>query len=959
MALVTSICIDITGVNRFEYVVAKQGDGGGRIVQITLLNNGKIYALDNLTKARAHIIKPDKTEVLTDCTINKNVVELVLKSNILAAMGTAQVEIILSNNSTGDVLTTAEFDLKITAKNSTAAIESSTEYESLKNGLLKLDSVATKQEIEVERQRINSLLRMEEGSTTGDAELMDIRVGIDGEIYNSAGEAVRGQLGTLKDGLKQKVDYPKENVEEGKTLISDGTGGIVWGEAIKIKTNDSRLPIDEDGLFQVTAGNFYYVEFDASKIGTSWGEKICNVALYDVEKSKLITADVAFRSGKLGDYGQAYHGNKNTEVDGNCVCTIYIEDTKAAYAKCTPNDPTVSIIGIYENEIPDDYTGIEKIMGYALEATSVSDYSDKMKNVSSKYKNFKGTFHQECCSGFKITQNTAYYFISKPTYFKENNRYYKGFKGDYWIYLYEHARQIDGGIVSKGDIVYFDGEKLIPEKNPFWRNGNERQYDHYDICIVGGGSAGWACAYALKESGLKVCLVEMLDSLGGTNLNGGLPGQIASPVGDWYKPICKQAYDDCALYFERKNYSIGSDEESEFEKLWRGSMLNYSIDDLGNIAVLNPWYMREKYHDVISNGINVLYNRKVIDTYSVGKKIISATFQNTKTGGQETISAEYFVDCTADLYLLRSHKVLDVDFYIGSDGDRYNEQAYTSITPDHYEINTLEPPYIVTGLNEYGDFCKLGMVEIAKENTELPIVPGVSGKINSYHNIKPSFTDGIKTEWATRYDVKLCRIISPDIYAGLTGNSFVDYGYDYCKAIGEKHALAHYNVMQLKEMYVGTTPLLGIREGYRMSCEYMLTQKDVETLITSDNYADKNIIALSSWYADIHNPVTVNTKDVEETWINGIPYEALVPKCYTNALVACRGLGASHVAASAFRVTRTMLSIGYAAGKAVLQARENWLDDVRNINISKLQASVEILKQLNEIENVILPAHDK
>lgn len=57
-------------------------------------------------------------------------------------------------------------------------------------------------EVAVERARIDNLAKLKDGSTTGDAELADIRVGYDGTTYDSAGAAVREQTKMLSGAIQ-------------------------------------------------------------------------------------------------------------------------------------------------------------------------------------------------------------------------------------------------------------------------------------------------------------------------------------------------------------------------------------------------------------------------------------------------------------------------------------------------------------------------------------------------------------------------------------------------------------------------------------------------------------------------------------------------------------------------------------------------------------------------------------
>ena len=85
-------------------------------------------------------------------------------------------------------------------------------------------SKASAADLATQTARIDNLATLEDGSTTGDAELADIRVGADGTTYSNAGDAVRGQVGDLQDD----VDKFERAITEGN-YTSDFTATFVMG----------------------------------------------------------------------------------------------------------------------------------------------------------------------------------------------------------------------------------------------------------------------------------------------------------------------------------------------------------------------------------------------------------------------------------------------------------------------------------------------------------------------------------------------------------------------------------------------------------------------------------------------------------------------------------------------------------------------------------------------------------
>lgn len=77
-----------------------------------------------------------------------------------------------------------------------------------------INAATMQNELSVLKSRMDTFTALPNGSTTGDAELQDIRVGANGEQYESAGTAVRGQIAQLsgEKANSVRVIYGKEQI---------------------------------------------------------------------------------------------------------------------------------------------------------------------------------------------------------------------------------------------------------------------------------------------------------------------------------------------------------------------------------------------------------------------------------------------------------------------------------------------------------------------------------------------------------------------------------------------------------------------------------------------------------------------------------------------------------------------------------------------------------------------------
>jgi hypothetical protein len=392
-----------------------------------------------------------------------------------------------------------------------------------------------------------------------------------------------------------------------------------------------------------------------------------------------------------------------------------------------------------------------------------------------------------------------------------------------------------------------------------------------DVLVCGGGMAGTVAAVAAARAGARVLLVERWGFLGGS----ATAGAVGQFVG-WETAAGRQVIHGLAEEVVRRlERHGGSGGHTHFTMSTGHRMDQVSYDPERLKLVLDEM--------ATEAGVRLLFHATVLDVVRQGAAI-DAVMVLTKAGPLE-IRPRIVIDGSGDLDLLAR---------AGAD--------FLPLEPD-------EAPQPATMMFRFGpiDFGRFGALTAAELQAlcRQGVESGALARAALHQSRIPGTDDG----W---FNISRVSLDATDPFALSAG-----------EVEGRRQAFAAAGFLAGHVpgceggRLVALAAQLGIRESRRVRGDLVLTADDLRA---ERRFSDA--IAVGAYPMDIHpakgTGLHFETLDGDRSY--EIPYRCLVPVGLDNALVAGRGISASHGAHASTRVMPTTMAIGQAAGIAAALA---------------------------------------
>ena len=394
-----------------------------------------------------------------------------------------------------------------------------------------------------------------------------------------------------------------------------------------------------------------------------------------------------------------------------------------------------------------------------------------------------------------------------------------------------------------------------------------------DVCIIGCGSGGIGAAIAAAEHGADTVVIDRHNIVGGT--------VTMSWVHSW-EPSCGNPPLARKLWEKMRSYPYGA-QDCEFTTCSRGR------DGRKKPPMpFEQWAYIRAVEEEFSRFPNLRFfaGTEFISSHRDGRKITAVTCRSF--GVLLEIKAKIFIDASADIVLCRE---AGCGCSIGEDAkSEYNE-------PDAPEAPRRD------FLNEVNWLFRVstGNKDILIDSSPVPVISQSHG-------------------------MALIPLPNGDAVVNICGKGqfHPEREEDHVKVFREQFKIAYdwYRWQVISGRHsdwklIGFAPELGIRETYRLKARYILNQNDIKAGYRRQQ--KRGFIGATDHRLDVHGTkLAFHTEYFHP--IYGIPYECIQAVEYDNLLAACRGLGVSHLAAGSCRLSRVIMNIGCAAGRAAAKA---------------------------------------
>ena len=414
--------------------------------------------------------------------------------------------------------------------------------------------------------------------------------------------------------------------------------------------------------------------------------------------------------------------------------------------------------------------------------------------------------------------------------------------------------------------------------------------DMYDVIIVGGGTAGCACAYNCGMLGLKTLLIEKSGCLGGTMTQG-----LVVPVMYAGKNQINQEFYQ-KLIAEMKKY-------------------NGQITYKSNPGWFNPELLKIVLDKIlIEAGVKILFNTEISDIKTSKNEIVSISCSNI-TGDRilsETNDTVYTNNVNPEKD--RLSVCIGAKYYVDSTGNlNFSQKINCNFLENKNSFQPMSLRFIMGGvdLNTFGEW--LLKTDSDREVTTVEY-------INGQTHLSTAYTWDADKNWALAnfFDDAVSKDILYDTdrnyFQVFTVAGMPNHLAFNCPRILEtlnpynnndiSNALikARQTILRLSEFckiyfpgfknafIANISDQIGIRSSKRIKGMYVYTIDDLR----SGKTFDKPVL-ISSYPVDVHSSIK-NKSTLEQNGEYQLPIESLMSADYNNLFVAGRGVSADELA---------------------------------------------------------------